>query len=236
MIFTKGLLSAAVAVFELASFTSAGIAHRADTATAAATYSDDGRTCCTDGEPGTALINGKCEYGSHSLSPDIPSGTHVTKCCWDDKASDFHVHYAQDNEEHEAAPLNVTGGGNYPNGFCNLGLKWEITEFILTDDYLDLNIDLNVDCGPYNKSDREWVRIHFNSVWQDAGKFTYVISSIGPTIYADISTKIKRDDSSVDLHVHVTGTGIAGALDESVDENLHDEELKAILSTVNVCY
>ncbi|KAK4071051.1 uncharacterized protein Triagg1_6418 [Trichoderma aggressivum f. europaeum] len=235
MIFTKSLLSMAVAVLQLASLSSAGIASRANSGAAQVTYSHDGRTCCTDGEPGAAFTGSKCEYNSHVLTPSIPDDTHVTKCCWNNEANDFHVHYADDNEVRQVSPMDITGNATVPIEICNLGLKWNITEYILTDDYLDINVNLTIGCGPFNLWDREWIRIHFDSVYRDAGEFTYEVSEIGPAIYATITSKIHRSDFSVDFHGELTGTGILRQLDQSFDKNLRADEVAAILSEVDIC-
>ncbi|EHK22816.1 uncharacterized protein TRIVIDRAFT_222080 [Trichoderma virens Gv29-8] len=158
----NGLLSVVAAVLHLASLSSAGTANRANSGAAEVTYSHDGRTCCTNGEPSASFTGGKCEYDSHVLNPTIPEGTHVTKCCWSDRANDFHVHFADDHEDLQVSPMHITGNATVPIQICNLGLKWEITEYILTDDYLDIYVILNIDCGPYNEWDREWIRIHFD--------------------------------------------------------------------------
>ncbi|KAJ4865393.1 hypothetical protein T069G_01923 [Trichoderma breve] len=235
MIFTKSLLSMTVAVLQLASLSSAGIANRANSDAAEVTYSHDGRTCCTGGERGAIFSEGKCEYNSQALTPNLPEDTYVTKCCWNQKVNDFHVHFADVHEMRKVSPVEITGNATVPIEICNLGLKWNITEYILTDDYLDINVDLNIDCGPFNLSDREWIRIHFDSSYRDSGEFAYEISAVGPTIYATITSKIHRSDFSVDFHGQLTGTGILSQLDQSFDKNLRADEVAAILSEANIC-
>ncbi|UKZ74427.1 hypothetical protein TrVFT333_002095 [Trichoderma virens FT-333] len=214
MIFNNGLLSVAAAVLQLASLSGAGIANRANSGAAEVAYSHDGRTCCTGGEPSAAFTGGKCEYDSHVLTPTIPEGTHISKY----------------------PPMNITGNATIPIQICNLGPKWEITEYILTDDYLDIYVNLNIDCGPYNEWDREWIRIHFDGAYRDAGKFTYEISWLKSTIDATITSKIHSSDFSVDFHGHLTGNGFLSSLDQSFDKNLRAGEVAAILSKANICH
>lgn len=235
MDFTKSLLSIAIALLQLASLSSAGIANRANSGAAEVTYSHDGRTCCTDGERGAIFSEGKCEYNSQALTPNIPDDTFVTKCCWNNTANDFHVHFANDHEVRQVSPIDITGNATVPIEVCNLGLKWNITEYILTDDYLDINVNLTIDCGPFNLSDREWIRIHFDSAYRDSGEFAYEISAVGPTIYTTITSKIHRSDFSVDFHGQLTGTGILSQLDQSFDKNLRADEVAAILSEADIC-
>ncbi|KAL7948078.1 hypothetical protein V8C42DRAFT_363513 [Trichoderma barbatum] len=237
MIFTKGLLSVAVAVLQLASLSSAGISKRANSAAVEAKYSHDGRTCCTNGETESAFTSGKCEYNSHVLTPSIPEGNHVTKCCWDDNNNGFHVHYAENHQDYQLSPSNITGGASIPTSVCNLGLKWETTQFILTDDYLDFRVNLNADCGPYNQWDEEWLRVYFDSAYRESGKFTYESSSAdGPTIYLTATSKINRSDFSIDFHGHITATDSIGNLEDSFDVPFKDDRVAAILSKVDICY
>ncbi|KAL7930431.1 hypothetical protein V8C35DRAFT_164012 [Trichoderma chlorosporum] len=236
MVSTKSLLSVAIAVLQLASVCSAGISRRANSDATGVVYSPDGRTCCTDGESEAAFAGVICEYGTHILVTQIPEDTRVTKCCWSDEANNFHVHYANNHEERHTYPINITGTTTLPNHFCNLQLKWDITEYILTDDYLDINVNLNFDCATYNKSDREWIRVHFDSAYQDAGRFTYEISPVvGPTIYITVASKIQSSDFSVDFHGHITGTGVISRLDEQFDRNLRTDEVAAIIAKANIC-
>ncbi|KJZ75816.1 hypothetical protein HIM_04640 [Hirsutella minnesotensis 3608] len=202
---------------------------------AATTYSHDGRTCCPGGDEGTAFIDGQCKYGAAVLTPALGPGDHVTKCCWNTTASDFHVHYENDADKPTTQDVDVKGGGNYPNSFCNLGLSWHIDQYTLDRDGIWLHIALNVDCGPYNKTDIEWIWIAFNSAWTGAGTFTYGISGIGPTIHVELQTRIKRDDLSVDVWGHVTGTGIISALDETFNKNIADSSVKALLALEEIC-
>ncbi|OAA38761.1 hypothetical protein BBO_07008 [Beauveria brongniartii RCEF 3172] len=195
----------------------------------------DGKTCCPSGQEPTAYAtkNDRCEYGSHVSAYVSQSDDKVTRCCFDVHAPKFYVHYF-DLDKGFKFPVDIHGSSQHETGFCNLGLKYDISDVIVADNWISLHINLNVDCATYNKSDKEWITIFFNRNYRHSGRFTYVITGIGPTIYADVAAKIIGDDT-VGLEVHVTGTGIIGRLDETVRDEIRNDVLKGFLKGKEIC-
>ncbi|KAK5994134.1 hypothetical protein PT974_07574 [Cladobotryum mycophilum] len=234
------MLFAAGIALQLATVSNAALVRR-DNAVSA-NYLHDGRTCCLNGDQHALILKDGCAYYKPgSVIPVVvatkPPGflSYVSQCCWDDSAQGFNVHYWSWSDKMIEGPLDITGGAEYPNSFCTLRIKWNITKYRLTADSIALLIDLNVDCWPYNKSDEEWIIVHFDHKDTSGGKFTYVITGWGPTIYADITTRINGDNASIHLHGHVTATGVASPLDETIDADFSNDDLKRLLSTREIC-
>lgn len=195
----------------------------------------DGKTCCPSGQEPTAYAdqNDRCEYGSHISQYISPSDDKVTKCCYDVGNSKFYAHYL-DLDHGLHFPLDIHGSKQYQTELCNLGLKYDITEGITSDNWFSLKINLNVDCITYNASDEEWITVLFNEDYRHAGKFTYVISAIGPTIYADISTKVISNDT-IGYKIHVSGTGVAGRVEKTVTDTYKSSNLTQLLGGKEIC-
>ncbi|PLB52012.1 hypothetical protein P170DRAFT_471925 [Aspergillus steynii IBT 23096] len=157
----------------------------------------------------------------------------IGACCYDNVHHVLHVHDIQHLPTY-TRDLDVYQSEQHPNGVCNLGLKYYITKAEVYGGYVNLLINLNVDCGTYNESDEHWVTVIFDENWNYGAKFTFVISFVGPTIYLDLSTKVNRD-LSISLHGHVTATGVISSLDELYDSSLDKAELRQILDGVDIC-
>jgi len=195
----------------------------------------DGRTCCPSGQDSAAYAsaNDRCEFGSYVSDYISLNDDEVLKCCFDTNSPHFYYHYA-DFQQGLVVPLDIKGGDVYNTDFCKLGLKWNIKKLRLANNWIRLLVNLNVDCATYNETDEEWITIYLDKSYQHAGKFTYEISAIGPTIYADIDTKV-NSDSTLELRVHITGTGIIGRLDETVSTTIKDAMLKEFLKEKEIC-
>ncbi|KAK2839328.1 hypothetical protein FQN49_006245, partial [Arthroderma sp. PD_2] len=199
---------------------------RAQTETTVAQYISDGRPCCLEsGSEPSAHIGTTCQYGDYQAPiTNIFAQAMYTKCCFITSTKQFNVHYLP--LAVKTTPVDIRGSVNKDIHFCNLGLKWHITSIILREASISLYLDLNVDCATYNKSDTQWITIGFNQFMTHAGKFTYVLSWAGPTIYLDLESSVNTD-GTVNLHGNVTGTGIIHSLDESFTTKLDDSTLKA---------
>lgn len=195
-----------------------------------AKYSLDSRTCCAGDNP-TALIGDQCQYGNAVLSVAKDS---VTKCCYDPTKGAFHVHL-KEFKPLLAINANYHTSGQAPNGFCNLGYKIDVGGVRVYGNKIELDISVNVDCGPYNHTASTTLSIYLEHGWHDGGRLTYVLNPvIGPTVYVDLSSKI-NDDKSVDVRGHITGTGVLSHLDEGFTNTIADGSLKNYLALLPMC-
>ncbi|KAH9876415.1 hypothetical protein J1614_003546 [Plenodomus biglobosus] len=196
-----------------------------------ATYRLDSQPCCGTGEEGTALINGKCEYGTNSLP--VPTAF-VSKCCWNPTVGDFAVHLNEFQPLLNLPNIDADVDGQAPNGVCNLGYKIHITSARVYGNRVEVDISVNIDCATYNDTSKTTLTIYSTRDYTAGGRLTYSLSWFGPTVYVDLSSKVNTDNS-LDIHGRITGSGVLGRLEEGFTVPVKNDMLELFLGQLAVC-
>ncbi|PGH13469.1 hypothetical protein AJ79_03599 [Helicocarpus griseus UAMH5409] len=201
-------------------------------------YILDGRPCCNPGTEGTALVNHKgtyqCEYGKYTL--EVPKPEYLNKCCWDTQGDKFKVHMREFkpiitmdiNKDYSKRII----GDSSSTSFEDVGLHLYSAD--VYGYYIAVKAKLWAD-GYIDWSQDDTFNIHLDRDWKVA-KNWYPGSVFTGHVSIDVLTKI-NDDGSMDLKVHITGTGlIFGRLEETIGPyHLDDKDLKDALSLLPLC-
>ena len=195
-------------------------------------YILDGRLCCPTGTDPTAALqrqgSWQCEYGSNTVG--IPSANWLTKCCWDSTFSRFQVHL-RDTVPSLTIPINkrIT---QHVIGKQEAGVDIHYVE--VYGSHLALKATIWTD-GMIHLWQDDTFDIKFSRDWNKA-KNWYPGSFLTGHLSLDLLTKI-NDDRSVDIKLHITGTGLYfGRLEETVGPyHMDDPALKGPLAWITLC-
>ncbi|RFU79230.1 hypothetical protein TARUN_2942 [Trichoderma arundinaceum] len=106
----------------------------------------------------------------------------------------------------------------------------------LKPDHIEAPIRIKANASPIHLDETYNVNIYFKNDWTDAHRWEASIPIVGPTLYVDLQSRIVRSNCKLGLKLHITGTGILGRLDESVDLGEFDQDgIKFLAQGLKLC-
>ncbi|KAL6894773.1 hypothetical protein GGI43DRAFT_412164 [Trichoderma evansii] len=94
----------------------------------------------------------------------------------------------------------------------------------LKEDHIEAPTHIKANASPIHMDQWDTVNIYFKNDWTDAHRWEASIPIIGPTLYVDLQSRFVRSNCKLGLKLHLTGTGILGRLDESIDLGEFDND------------
>ncbi|KAH8129185.1 hypothetical protein LI328DRAFT_128754 [Trichoderma asperelloides] len=94
----------------------------------------------------------------------------------------------------------------------------------LKEDHIEAPTHVIANASPIHMNEWYTVNIYFKNDWTNAHRWEASIPIIGPTLYVDLQSRIVRSNCKLGLKLHITGTGVLGRLDESIDLGEFDND------------
>ncbi|KAM0518075.1 hypothetical protein ACHAPE_004478 [Trichoderma viride] len=106
----------------------------------------------------------------------------------------------------------------------------------LKPDHIEAPTHIKANASPIHLDQVDTVNIYFKNDWTDAHRWEASIPIIGPTLYVDLQSRFVRSNCKLGLKLHLTGTGVLGRLDESIDLGEFEEEgIKFLAQSQGLC-
>ncbi|KAM0260150.1 hypothetical protein ACHAQJ_002915 [Trichoderma viride] len=129
-------------------------------------------------------------------------------------------------------PINYTFYHDY--GVVDVNVT--IPGAYIKSDHIDLPTHVKANASPIHLDEWYTVNIYFKNDWTDAHRWEASIPIVGPTLYVDLQTRFVHSNCKLGLRLHITGTGILGALEEHVDLGELDQEgIKFLAQAKGLC-
>ncbi|KAL7931566.1 hypothetical protein V8C35DRAFT_309819 [Trichoderma chlorosporum] len=124
---------------------------------------------------------------------------------------------------------------HYDHDFGIVDVHVEIPGANLKPDHLELPAHVKANASPIHIDETYQVNIYFKNDWTDAHRWEANIPFIG-TLYVDLQSRIIRSNCKLGLRLHLTGTGILGRLEETVDlTEIDDDGIKFLAQGEGLC-
>jgi hypothetical protein len=106
----------------------------------------------------------------------------------------------------------------------------------LKPDHIEARTHIKANASPIHFDQWDTVNIYFKNDWTDAHRWEATIPVIGPTLYIDLQSRFVRSNCKLGLKIHLTGTGVLGRLDESVDLGEFEQDgIKFLAQSQGLC-
>ncbi|EHK26866.1 uncharacterized protein TRIVIDRAFT_211280 [Trichoderma virens Gv29-8] len=115
-------------------------------------------------------------------------------------------------------------------------VRLEIPGANLKPDHVELPAHVKANASPIHLDETYEVDVYFKNDWTRAHRWEASIPIVGPTLYVDLETRIVRSNCKLGLKLHITGTGILGRLDESINlTELDQDGIKFLAQSMGLC-
>lgn len=135
-------------------------------------------------------------------------------------------------EQHYDIPIDF----HYYHDYGIVDVDITIPGINLKDDHIEAPTHIKANARPIHLDQTDTINIYFKNDWTDAHRWEASIPIIGPTLYVDLQSRFVRSNCKLGLKLHLTGTGILGRLDESIDLGEFEEEgIKFLAQSKDLC-
>ncbi|KAF3070246.1 hypothetical protein CFAM422_006777 [Trichoderma lentiforme] len=102
-------------------------------------------------------------------------------------------------------------------------------------DHLELPAHVKANASPIHLDETYGVNIYFKNDWTDAHRWEVNIPLIA-SLYVDLQTRIDRSNCKLGLKLHLTGSGLLGALEESIPlTEIDNDGIKFLAQGMGLC-
>ncbi|KAL7954967.1 hypothetical protein V8C34DRAFT_327767 [Trichoderma compactum] len=102
-------------------------------------------------------------------------------------------------------------------------------------DHLELPAHVKANASPIHLDETYGVNIYFKKDWMDAHRWEVNIPLIA-SLYVDLQTRIDGSNCKFGLKLRLTGSGILGALEESIPlTEIHNDGIKFLAQGMGLC-
>lgn len=141
-----------------------------------------------------------------------------------------------------AAPSNFTLKNydipidyHYYHDFGIVDVDIEIPGADSKTDHIEVPVHVKANASPIHLNEWYTLNIFFKNEWTDAHRWEASVPIIG-TLYVDLQTRIVRSNCKLALKLHLTGTGVLGRLEESIDlPEIAQDGIKFLAKGMGLC-
>lgn len=179
-------------------------------------------------EEGTVLLSGL-------FALDRVTGNWVRACCWDKMTQDFSLHLKQPVPLFDCT-VQQWINSTQPSDACGGTLKVNIwvKQAQVFASRVDILVNVYTDCRVFHPSGATRLWFNFNRQFTGSGDIHLPVTDVGPTVIVTFQSKL-NDNRTIELHGHVTGTGVISSLDERFQQTIDNDDIKKFLMLFPLC-